>query len=162
MQFYGNYWLSSVQLLGRVQLFATPCTAACQGSLSITNSHSVLKLMSIESVMPSNHLIFYCPILLLSSIFPSIRIFSDESVLHIRRPKYWSFGFSISFIIHFSCSRFPCCLFILFTGFSQQEYCITISMYLNLSKLQEIVEDRGAWCAAVLGVTESQLNNSCY
>ena len=96
MQFYGNYWLSSVQLLGRVQLFATPCTAACQGSLSITNSHSVLKLMSIESVMPSNHLIFCCPILLLSSIFPSIRVFPVKSVFRIRWLKYWSFSFSIS------------------------------------------------------------------
>ena len=87
--------ISSVQLLSCVQLFATPWTAACQASLSITNSWSLLKLMSIKSVMPSNHLILCCP-LLLPSIFPSIRVFSKESVLHIRRPKYWSYSFSIS------------------------------------------------------------------
>ena len=74
----------------------TPWTAAHQASLSITNSQSLLKLMSIESVMPSNHLIFCRPLLLLPSIFPSIRVFSNESVLHIRWPKYWSFSFSIS------------------------------------------------------------------
>ena len=87
---------SSVQLLCCVQLFATPWTAAPQASLS-TNSWSPLKLMSIESVMPSNHLILCCPLLLPPSIFPSIRIFSNESVLHIRWPKYWSFSFNISF-----------------------------------------------------------------
>ena len=75
---------------------ATPCTAACQASLSITNSQSLLKLMSIESVMPSNHLILCHPLLLLPSIFPSIRVFSNKSVLCIRWPKYWSFSFSIS------------------------------------------------------------------
>ena len=74
----------------------TPWTAAHPASLSITNSWSRLKLMSIESVMPSNHLILYCPLLLLPSIFPSIRVFSSESALHIRWPKYWSFSFSIS------------------------------------------------------------------
>ena len=74
----------------------TPWTEACQSSLSITNSQSLLKLMSIESVMPSNHLIFCCPLLLLPSIFPSIRVFSNDSVLHIRWPKYWSFSFSNS------------------------------------------------------------------
>ena len=74
----------------------TPWTAAHQASLSITNSRSLLKLMSIESVMPSNHLILCCPLLLLTSIFPSIRVFSNESVLHIKWPKYWSFSFSIS------------------------------------------------------------------
>ena len=88
--------LSSVQLLSHVRLFVTPWTAACQASLSITNSQSVLKLMSIESVMPSNHLILCHPLLLPPSIFPSIRIFSSESVLCIRWPKYWSFSFSIS------------------------------------------------------------------
>ena len=87
---------SSVQSLTCVQLFATPWTAPCQASLSITNSQSLLKLMSTESVMPSNHLIFCYPLLLLLSIFPSIRVFSDESVLHIRWPKYWSFSFNIS------------------------------------------------------------------
>ena len=86
----------SVQLLSRVRLFLTPWTAARQASLSITNSRTLLKLMSIESVMPSNHLVLCCPLLLLPSIFPSIRIFSNESVLHIRWPKYWSFSFSIS------------------------------------------------------------------
>ena len=74
----------------------TPWTAACQASLSFTISWSLLKLMSIELVMPSNHLIFCCPLLLLSSIFPSIRVFSSDLALHIRWPKYWSFSFSIS------------------------------------------------------------------
>ena len=86
----------SVQSLSCVRLFATPRTAAHQASLSITNSRSLLKLMSIASVMPSNHLIFCHPFLLLPSIFPSIRVFSNESVLHIRWPQYWSFSFSIS------------------------------------------------------------------
>jgi len=87
---------SSFQLLSYVQLFATPWTAAHQASLSITNSRSSLKLMSIELVMPSNHLILCHPLLLLPSVFPSIRAFSNESVLCIRWPKYWSFSFSIS------------------------------------------------------------------
>ena len=82
---------SSVQTLGRVQLFATPWTAAHQATLSITSSWSLLKLMSIESVMPSNHLILYHPLLLPHPIFPSIRVFSEELVLHIRWPKYWEF-----------------------------------------------------------------------
>ena len=85
-----------VQLLSRVQLFATPWAAVCQPSLSFTISQSLLKLMPIESVMPSNHLILCCPFLLLSSVFPSIRVFSNESVLRIRWPKYWSLSFSIS------------------------------------------------------------------
>ena len=88
--------ISSVQSLSCVRLFATQWTAARQASLSITNSRSLLKLMSIESVMPSNHLILYWPLLLLLSIFSSIRVFSSESVLHIKWPKYWSFSFSIS------------------------------------------------------------------
>ena len=87
--------ISSVQSLSCVWLFATPWTMARQSSLSITNSQSLLKLMSIESVMPSNYLIL-CHPLLLPSIFPSIKVFSNESVLHIRWPKYWSFSFSIS------------------------------------------------------------------
>ena len=91
-----NHQLSSVQLLSRVRLFAIPWTAACQASLSITSSWSLLKLMSIESVMPSNHLILCHPLLLPPSILPSIRVFSSESFLHIRWPKYWSFSFSIS------------------------------------------------------------------
>ena len=88
--------ISSVQSLSFVQLFATSWTAACQASLSITNFWSLLKLMPIESVMPSNHLILCHPLLLLPSIFPSIRIFSNVSGLHTRWPKYWSFSFSIS------------------------------------------------------------------
>ena len=80
----------------RVQLFATSCTAAHQACLSITNSWSLHKLMSVESVIPSNHLILCCPLLLLPLIFPSIRIFSNESVFHTRWPVYWSFSFSIS------------------------------------------------------------------
>ena len=87
---------SSVQSLSRVQLFATPWTAAHQAFLSITDSQNLLKLMSIELVMPSKHLILCHPFLLLPSIFPRIRVFSNESALRIRWPKYWSFSFSIS------------------------------------------------------------------
>ena len=87
---------SSVQLLSRVQLFMTPWTAACQAPLSITSSWTLLKFMSIESVMPSNHLILCHPLLLLPSVFRSIRVFSNDSVLCIRWPKYWSFNFNIS------------------------------------------------------------------
>ena len=90
------YQFSSVQSLSCAQFFVTPWTAACQTSLSITNSWSLLKLMSVESVMPSNHLILCCPLLLSPSIFPTIRVFSNESVLRIRWPKYWSFSFSIT------------------------------------------------------------------
>ena len=86
---------SSVQSHSHVQLFATSWTAACQASLSITNSQSLLRLMSTKSVMPSIHLIVCHPLLLLPSIFPSNRVFSKESVLHIRWPKYWSFSFRI-------------------------------------------------------------------
>ena len=93
---------SSVQLLSRVRLIATPWTAARQASLSITNSKSLLKLMSIESVMPANHLILCYLLLLPPSIFPSIRVFYNESVLHIRWPKYWSFSFSISIFNEYS------------------------------------------------------------
>ena len=88
--------LQSVQLLTHVQLFATPWTVARQASLSITNSRSLLKLMSIKSVMPSNHLILCPPLLLLPSIFPNIRVFFSEPALRMRWPKYWSFSFSIS------------------------------------------------------------------
>ena len=95
-----NAWLkvqfSSVQLLSHVRLFETPWTAAHEASLSVTNSRSLFKLMFIESVMPSNHLILCRPLLFLPSIFPSIRVFSNESVLHISWPKYWSFRFNIS------------------------------------------------------------------
>ena len=93
-----NRKFSSVQfiLLSRVWVFATPWTPACQASLSIINSRSLLKLMSITLVMPSNHLIICRPLLIPPSIIPSIRVFSNELVLHIRWPKYWSFGFNIS------------------------------------------------------------------
>ena len=96
--FFGpqGHMFTSVQSLSSIQLFVTPWTATGQASLSITNSQSLPKLKSIKSVMPSNHLIFYRPLLLPPSIFPSIRVFSNESVLHIRWPKYWSFNFSIT------------------------------------------------------------------
>ena len=95
MYFY-NYQFSSVQLLSHVQLFTTPWTAACQASLSITNSQNLLKLMCIESVVPSKHLNLTHPHLLLPSVFRSIRVFSKESVLCIRQPEYWSVSFSMS------------------------------------------------------------------
>ena len=91
-----DFQLSSVHSLSHVQLFATPWTAACQASVSITNSLCLLNLMSIESVIPSNHLILCYTLLLLPTIFPSIRVFSNESALRIRWPKYWSFSFNIS------------------------------------------------------------------
>ena len=94
--FFLRYQFSSVQSLNRVLLFETPWTAAHQASMSITNSRSLPKLMSIESVMSSNHLILCRPLFLLPSIFPSIRVFSNESVLHIRWPQHWSFSFNIS------------------------------------------------------------------
>ena len=89
-------FINSVQLLSHVRLFSTPWTTEHQAFLSITNFQSLPKIMSIESVMPSNHLILCCPLLLLPSIFPSIRVFSNESALHIRWPKYWSFSFNIN------------------------------------------------------------------
>ena len=104
-----------VQLLSSVQLFVTSWTAAHQASLSFTISQSLLKLISIDSVMPFNHLILYCPLLLLPSIFPSIRVFSNELALHIRWPKDWSFSFSISpsneysGLISFRLVWSPCC-----------------------------------------------------
>ena len=91
-----SYQFSSVQSLSHVWLFATPWTAARQASLSITNSRSLPQLTSIESVMPSNHLILCCPFLLLPSIFANVKVFANESALHIRWPKYWSFSFNIS------------------------------------------------------------------
>ena len=111
MFFYSPFWLfvfsfffswsvslqfSSIQWLSRVRLFATPWTTACQASLSMTNSRSSPRLTSIESVMPSSHLILCRPLLLLPPIPPSIRVFSNEPALHMRLPKYWSFSFSIS------------------------------------------------------------------
>ena len=100
---------SSVQSLSHVRLFVTPWTAACQASLSITNSRSSLKLMSIESVMPSSHLILCRPLLLLPPIPPRIRVFSNESTLHMRWPKYWSFSFSISPSKEHPYYNFCCC-----------------------------------------------------
>ena len=91
-----SHQFSSVQSLSRVRLFATPWIAARQASLSITNSRSSLRLTSIELVMPSSHLILRCPLLLLPPIPPSIRVFTNESTLHMRWPKYWSFSFNIS------------------------------------------------------------------
>ena len=130
------YEISSVQSLSRVRPFVTPWTVALQASLSITNSRSLLRLMSIEPVMPSNHLIFCRPLLLLPSIFPSIRVFSNDSVLRIRWPKYWSFSFSISL---------------------PNEYPGLISfrmdwLDISLSKLQKLVMDRETWRPAVHGV----------
>ena len=93
-QFY--FWVVFVQSLRHVQLFLTPWTEACQASLSFTISQSLLKLMSIESAMPSNHPVLCHPLLLLPSIFPSIRVFSNESALPIRWPKYWSVSFNIN------------------------------------------------------------------
>ena len=95
-QMCSSWAFSSVQSLSRVLLFASPWTAARQASLSITNTQSLLELMSIELVMPSNHLILCCPLLLLPSILPSIRVFSNELALRVRWLKYWSFSFSIS------------------------------------------------------------------
>ena len=94
--------LSSVQWLSHVQLFVTSWITAHQASLSIINSRSLLKFMSIESVIPSSHLILCHPLLLLPSVFPSIRVFSNESVLHIKWPKYWSFNFTISLFNEYS------------------------------------------------------------
>ena len=96
MECFRSDQIRSDQLLSRVWLFATPWTTARQASLSITNSQSPPKPMSVVSVMPSNHLVLCRPLLLLPSIFPSIRVFSNESVIHIRWPKYWSFSFNIS------------------------------------------------------------------
>ena len=95
-KFQNTFQFSSVQSLSHVRLFATPWTTARQASLSITNSQSSPKPMSIESVMPSNHLLLCHPLLLLTSIFPSIRVFSNESALRMSWPKYWSFSFNIS------------------------------------------------------------------
>ena len=98
----GAFGVSSVELLSCVQLFVTPWTAAHQTSLSITNSWSLVKFVSIESVMPSNHLILCYPLIFLPSVLPSIKVFSNESILHIKWPKYWSFNFSISFSNEYS------------------------------------------------------------
>ena len=109
---YSNYFVKLSSVTQHVWLFVTLWTAACQASLSITNSWSLLKFMSIASVMPSNHLILCRPLLLSPSIFPSIRVFSNESVLHLRWPKYWSFSSSISPSNEYSgmiCFKIYCC-----------------------------------------------------
>ena len=116
---------SSVQWLSHIQLFVTPWTAVRQASLSITNSRSLLKLLSIESVMPSNHLILCHPLLLLPSIFPSIGVFSNESALHIRWPKYWSFSFSISPSNEYSGLISSKLLLLLLSHFSRVRLCAT-------------------------------------
>ena len=122
----------SVQSLSRVQLFATPWNAVFQASLSIANSRSLLKLMSIELVMRSNHLILCCPLLLPPSIFPSIRVFSNESVLHIRWPRYCSFSFSIipsneySGLISF---RMDCCISLLSKELSRVIFNTTVQKH---------------------------------
>ena len=115
---------SSVQSLSHVWFFLTPWTAACQASLSISNSQSLPKLMSIESVMPSKHLILCHPLLLLPSIFPSIRLFSNESASRIRWPKYWSFSFNIS-----PPSEHPCLIPFIFFYFLNLQYCIGFAIY---------------------------------
>ena len=102
---FSIHLLSSVQSLSCVRFFVTPWTAACQASLSTTNFRSLLKFMSIESVMPSNHLILCHPLLLPPSLFPSIRVFSSESVLRIRWPKYWSSSFIHHMKLRFCCFR---------------------------------------------------------
>ena len=139
---------SSVRSLSHVWLFAAPWTAACQASLSITNSRSLLELMSIELVMSSNHLILCFPLLLLPSIFPSIRVFSNGSALHIRWPKYWSFSFSCMWLC-FMClldvklqgwngghqfypmPMFLACSFSYFTDFLSYEFQTCLSNLLN-------------------------------
>ena len=99
---FQEYLAAVVQSLSHVQCFVTPCTAAHQAPLSFTNSQSLIKLISIESVMPSNHLILFHPLLLLPSIFPSIRVFSSELTIHIRWPNYWSFSLNISLSSEYS------------------------------------------------------------
>ena len=143
------YFFSSVQMLSSVQLFATPWTAAHQASLSITNTQRLCKLMSIESVMPFNHLILYCPLLLLPLIFPSIRVVSNKSVLHNRWPKYWSFSFSNS-----PSNEYSGLIFLLgWTGW----------ISLQSKGLSRVVSNTTAsilWCSAFFTVQLSHQSNS--
>ena len=135
-----------IQSLSHVRLFAIPWTASCQASMYFTVSQSLLKFMSIESVMPSNHFIYYHPVLLLPSIFLSIRVFSSESALHIRWPKYWSFTFSISpsnecsWLISFKIDWFSKLMSLLFNmlsrfviAFLPRSKCLLISWLQSLS-----------------------------
>ena len=138
----GSHSISSVRSLSHVRLFVTPWTVAFQASQSFTISQSLLKLMSIESVMPSNHLILCHPLLLPPSIFPSIRVFSNESVLHIRWPKYWSFSFNISpsnehsWLISFRMDMCTFCQFLLLNmKKSEQLYLPTESIHFSSSFL---------------------------
>ena len=136
----GLFSFSSVQLLSRVRLFATPRIAARQASLSITNSQSLLKLMSIESVMPSNHLILCLPLLLLPSIFPSIRVFLHESVLLIRWPKYWSFSFNIS----------PSNEYLGLISFKMMDWLDLLAVQGTLKSLLQLYSSKASilWCSA--------------
>ena len=160
MEYYSA--ISSVQFSRSVMSnSATHWTAACQDSLSITNFQNLLKCMSTESVMTSNHLIFCCPLLLLPSIFPSIRVFSNESVLRIRWPRYWSFSFCISPFNEYSrliSFRMDC-----LDLHAVQEtflYSPTLTLVGNGKPLQysclENSIDRGSWQATVHGVTKSR------
>ena len=147
--------ISSVQSLSHVRLFATPWIAARQASLSISNSWSSLKLMPIESVMPSSHLILCHPLLLLPPIRPSIRVFSNESTLCMRWPKYWRFSFSVSPSNEHPNPYQQLCPLTIAIKWKSLSSTVYDSMDLSLSELWELVMDREAWCAVIHGVTKS-------
>ena len=140
---------SSVQSLSCVRIFVTPWTAAPQASLSITNTRSLLKLMSIESVMPSTHLILCRPLLLLPSNFPSIRVFSKESVLHIRWPKYWNFSFSISPSMNIQdwivCSN-PFCIVCCPWGHWRAKRQWVVPVFIRIKKWLYQLQPELCWC----------------